>query len=168
LGSFRKKILYFLSLVAFVAFIIFLNRGYYFSDNQRQRQTVYELKQEQYKLNTLIDSLILFSDFNNQNCRFEIRNLLLKAECDTVRRYDAMQISTLIKQYLVTEDTLSSKNDSLYLAIKEKYKTISELTQQIDSNVLKECDTYFNILINILSAFIAFLIAFTFKNKILF
>jgi len=167
LGSFRKKFLYALSLVAFIAFIIFLNRGYYFSDNQRQKQIVNELKKVQGELDRMIESQIDYSEFYIQDNKLKIRNLILKADCDTIRKSDTIQISTLIKQYFIIEDLIRNRNDSVNLLIKEKYSIIQELTQHLDSNVPKESDTYFNILINILSAFIAFVIAFTFKNKIL-
>jgi hypothetical protein len=56
---------------------------------------------------------------------------------------------------------------SFDLEILEKQSKIEILTQKIVYEVHKENDTYVNIITIILSAFIAFVVAFTFKNRIL-
>jgi O6-methylguanine-DNA--protein-cysteine methyltransferase len=115
LDSFKKKLVYSLSILEFIAFIIFANKAYYFSDIQKSKQLTAELTKEYYQLDKWINTN---KDFND-------------------------------------------------IKIKESQSKIRELLQQIDCGKNKEYDTYANIITNILSAFIAFVIAFTFKNKIL-
>lgn len=72
----------------------------------------------------------------------------------------------LKKEYCDLEKIVGTDNESLKLA-KKKQEKIGELLSQIDNVGNKEYDTYFNIYIGILTTFIAFVIAFTFKNRIL-
>lgn len=168
LGSFMNRLKYILSILAFVAFIIFLNRAYYYSDNQNYKQIIKELKEEYYDLNKMISVHNKNSELVIQNKQFEIRELLQKVDCDTIKEKSTFQASKeLKKKYYELEDLISTSKDSLDLGIQEKQYKIEKLTQQIVCEVHKENDTYVNIITNILSAFIAFVIAFTFKNRIL-
>jgi hypothetical protein len=115
IGSYKKRLIYFLSILAFIGFIIFANKAYYYSDIQMSKQLTKELTIEYYELDKLISINKGFSD----------------------------------------------------LKIQEKQSKIRELLQQIDCGKSKEYDTYASIITNILSAFIAFVAAFTFKNRIL-
>jgi hypothetical protein len=115
LGSFKKQFIYTLSIIAFIGFIIFANKAYYYNNSQ----SVNQLKKE------------------------------------------------LIRKSYEFEKLLSMNKECIDLRIKEKYSRINELLLQIDCGKNREYDTYASIITNILSAFIAFVIAFTFKNKIL-
>lgn len=167
MGSLKKKTLYVLSFLAFLAFIVFLNRGYYYSDNQKQNQIIAELKKEACDLDKIIVSQFINQGFVSQKKLFDKRRLLLQTASDTISNNDTIHISTLINQYFESEDMIKNRDDSMYLLISEKYSTVEELILKLDSSIKKERDMYFNILINILSTFIAFVIAFTFKNRIL-
>ena len=167
LGSFRKKALYVFSFIAFIAFIVFLNRGYYFGENQKQKEIIVELKQEINEFDKILNSQITSQDFANQKELFYKRNLIIQAVSDTNVKHDTIVLSALLNQYFELEDRTTNKNDSLKSAITESFSIIENHSQNLDSNLKKERDTYFNILINILSTFIAFVIAFTFKNRIL-
>ena len=115
LSSFKKRFIYSLSILAFIGFIIFANKAYYYSDIQTSKQLTKELTKEYYELEKLISVNKGFSDLKIQEKQFKIREIL----------------------------------------------------QQIDCGKNKEYDTYASIITNILSAFIAFVIAFTFKNRML-
>lgn len=116
LGSIKKRIIYAFSILLFIAFIFFLNKAYYFSDNQQYKQVTKDLSNE----------------------------------------------------YLLLEKEICQTNNfSGNLNIQEKQFKVRTLIQQLNSDTHKEYDTYFNILINILSAFIGWVIVFTFKNRIL-
>lgn len=116
IGSTRKRIKYALSILFFIAFVFFLNKAYYFSDNQQYKRITKDLTNE----------------------------------------------------YLQLEKEIWQTNaHSSNLNIQEKQFKVRTLIQQLDSDKHKEYDTYFNILINILSAFIGWVIVFTFRNRIL-
>jgi len=167
LGSFRKRFLYLLSPLAFIAFIVFLNRAYYFSDNQNQKRIAKELKKEFYELERMMGAQIDNFDLDYQDKQSEIRFLLKQIDYDTNEKNDSLQISKLTKEYFEHKDKVDMRKDSIDLLIQKKHSEIGKLVQQLDSEVHKECDIYVNIITNILSAFIAFVIAFTFKNRIL-
>jgi hypothetical protein len=79
---------------------------------------------------------------------------------------DKQIVSELKKEYYEL-DILISQNISGLEAIQDKQLKVRELIQKIENRKPRELDTYVTIITNILSAFIAFVIAFTFKNKIL-
>lgn len=72
----------------------------------------------------------------------------------------------LKREYCELEVINGADKESLNIKL-EKQARIGELLQQIDNVGDKECDAYFNIFIGIMTTFIAFVIVFTFKNKIL-
>jgi hypothetical protein len=169
LGSFKKRLTYFLSVLTFIAFIIFLNRAYYFSPNQNYKQITLELKEECSDLHKMLSIHINNSELMIQNKQVKIRGIILQMDCDTTtKEKSTFQLSReLKKEYYELENMISACKDSLDLDIEEKQSKIEKLTQQVVCEVHKENDTYANIITNILSAFIAFVIAFTFKNRIL-
>lgn len=73
----------------------------------------------------------------------------------------------LTREYYELDKLISINKGFSDLKIREKQSKIRELLQQIDCGKSKEYDTYASIITNILSAFIAFVGAFTFKNRIL-
>jgi hypothetical protein len=116
IGSTKKRITYAFSILFFIAFLFFLNKAYYFNDNQQYKQITKDLSSE----------------------------------------------------YLLLEKEICQTNNfSSNLNIHEKQFKVRTLIQQLNSDTHKEYDTYFNIFINILSAFIGWVIVFTFRNKIL-
>jgi len=168
LGSIKNRLIYLTSILAFIAFIIFLNRAYYFSDNQNYKQIAKDLKEEYSDLNKKIRIYDNDSKSLIQNKQFKIRELILELDCDTIKDKSTFQLTKeLKKEYYEFEDLINASKDYLDMEIIEKTSKIEKLTQQIVYEVHKENDTYVNIITNILSAFIAFVIAFTFKNRIL-
>lgn len=168
LGSIKNRLIYLISILAFIAFIIFLNRAYYFSDNQNYKQIVKDLKEEYSDLDKRIRMHNNNSKSLIQNKQIKMRELILHLDCDTIKEKSTFQLTKeLKKEYYEFEDLINASKDSLDMEIIEKTSKIEKLTQQIVYEVNKETDTYVNIITNILSAFIAFVIAFTFKNKIL-
>jgi hypothetical protein len=167
IGSLKKRLIYTLSLIAFIVFIVFLNRAYYYSDNQQNKQLINELEQTQVELDKLIDNHFYYSGSEIQENEIKIKRLLSKNYCDTISVNDTVQFFTLISDYLILADSIRERSDSILFAVKNKYSKMEKLILQLDSASSKEQDTYFDILINILSAFIAFVIGFTFRNRIL-
>jgi hypothetical protein len=168
LGSITKRLTYLISILTFIAFIIFLNKAYYYSDNQNYKQITKDLRHEYSDLNMDIILHINESDLLINNTQIKIRELIRQIECDTTKENNRFQISQeLKKEYYEYENMMISNKDSLVKKIQVKLSKIEKLQQQIVSDVHKENDTYVNIITNILSAFIAFVIAFTFKNRIL-
>jgi hypothetical protein len=115
LSSFNKRLIYFLSILSFLAFVFFLTKAYYYNDNQQNKQMAQELR----------------------------------------------------KEYIELEKGINLSKDTSTLKIQEKQFLVKALIQQLDNETHKEYDTYFNIFIGILTAFIGWVIVFTFRNKIL-
>src|SRR5674476_305695 len=81
LGSFKKRFIYFLSIIAFIGFIIFANKAYYYSDIQTSKQVTNELTKEYYELEKLISINKGFSDLEIQEKQSKIRELLQQIDC---------------------------------------------------------------------------------------
>jgi hypothetical protein len=115
LSSLKKRLTYIFAILFFIAFIFFLNKGYYLSDNQQNKQLTKEL----------------------------------------------------VKEYFVLEKEIRLNKSLSNSNIQERQFKVRALIQRLDSDTNKEYDTYFSILINILSAFIGWVIVFTFRNRLL-
>jgi hypothetical protein len=164
LGSYKKKLLFILSLMFFIGFIIFLIRGFYFGENQKQKENIIGLKREISAFHEIVYSQSVQKGLLDQKDLYNRRKVLIQAVAGNP---ETILSSNLINQYFESEDRTMNENDLFHLAISRKISIIEEYSQQIDSKSFKERDTYFIILINILSTFLGFVIAFTYKNKIL-
>lgn len=78
---------------------------------------------------------------------------------------NAIQELSQSLEKLQKEATISG--DSTKIGIEESQIILKTMIRQLDNETQKPFDTFFNILIGILSAFIGWVIVFTFRNKIL-
>ena len=114
-GSIKKRITFLLAFISFCAFMFFLTKAYYYTENKRNERITQELLVEYNELEKMINLNI-----NKPN-----------------------------------------------MMIQEKQLSVKSRIQQLADRTHKEYETYFNILINILSAFLGWIIVFTFRNRIL-
>lgn len=114
LGSLKKRMLFLSAFISFCAFIFFLTKAYYYTENKRNDRITQELVTEYNDLEKLI-----------------------------------------------------SINVTPNLVLQDKQKKVNSLVHQLVKQSHNESDIYFIILINILSAFLGWIIVFTFRNKII-
>ncbi|MBI9055110.1 MAG: hypothetical protein JEY96_14910 [Bacteroidales bacterium] len=168
IGSQKKKIIYSFSLLIFLAFIVFLNRGFYSNDNQNYKQIMTEIKKEYYELENMISVHYDNTNLVIQDKQTQLRVLIQQIDCDSIINKDSIQlIKEFKKEYFELEGVITTRKDSLEQLIRVKQFKIGELMQKIENEVHKEKESYADIIRNILSAFLAFVFAFTFKNRIL-
>ena len=106
---------------------------------------------------TFLGSLIFF-------CAFIY--FLTKAyhNSDNIRNERIVQ--ELLTEYNDLEKMITLNLNNTNWVLQEKQSLVKSHIQQLSIHSHSECDTLFNILINILSAFLGWVIVFTFRNKI--
>lgn len=163
-----KRPLYAASLFMFIAFVFFSIKAYYFNDNKNSKHIISELSIEF----NAFENIQLNKDFNQniqtqeiQNGLKQIRNQLNKIEL--VYKDSNLLINEVRIQSMQIDSLLSIKNDSVSMTFGDFNSKFHTLLSSLESEKNKENDTWFNIFIAIICAFLIFVIGFTFKNKIL-
>lgn len=114
IGSTKKKTIFFLSLICFLAFVFFSVKSYHYNYTKDNCQTIKEIRSE-------------------------------------------------ISEYKPLTNKCSSLQEK-----NERFEKIDTLLSDLENNQKsKEHDTFFNIYLTIICTFLTFVIAFTFKNRIL-
>lgn len=76
-------------------------------------------------------------------------------------------VKELQREYYELDLLISKESIGKCLDIQDKQLSVRCLIQKLNNGESKDYDTYVSLITNILSTFLAFIIAFTFKNKIL-
>jgi len=105
LGSFKKRFVYSLSIIAFIGFIIFANKAYYYSEIQTSNQLKKELIKEYFELDKLISINKGFSDQKIQEKQSKIRELIQQIDYGKNKEYDtyASIITNILRAPLKTQ-----------------------------------------------------------------